>query len=102
MPDFVSIFEIKGPFFYAVSHLLDDALTQLDSTPRYFILRLQKVPLMDATGVKAMKTFAAKCKQKGIIFLLTDVKSPIAKTLHKESIEKAVGKNHISYTLMTH
>ncbi len=95
VPDFVSIFEIKGPFFYAVSHLLDDALTQLDSTPRYFILRLQKVPLMDATGVKAMKTFAAKCKQKGIIFLLTDVKSPIAKTLHKESIEKAVGKNHI-------
>lgn len=95
VPDFVAIFEIKGPFFYSVSHLLDDALMQLDKLPRYFILRLQKVPLIDSTGVKAMKSFAAKCHQKGILFLLSGVKPDIAKVLHKNSIEKTVGKNHI-------
>lgn len=95
VPDFVSIFEVKGPFFYAVSNLLDDALSQLDKPPRYFILRLQKVPLMDTTGIKAIKLFAAKCRQKGIIFLLSGVRKDLAKTMHKNSIEKAVGKDHI-------
>lgn len=95
VPDFVSIFEIEGPFFYAVSHLLDDALTQLDRPPRYFILRLQKVPLIDMTGIKALKVFATKCRHLGIILLLSGVRKDLAKTLQKNNIEKSVGKNHI-------
>lgn len=95
VPDFVSIFEIKGPFFYGVSQLLDDALSQLDKPPRYFILRMQKVPLMDTTGIKAMKSFAAKCRHKGIILLLSGVRKDLAKTIQKHSIEHSVGKDHI-------
>jgi sulfate permease, SulP family len=95
VPEFVSIFEIKGPFFYGVSHLLDDALAQLDKTPRYFVLRLQKVPLMDSTGIKALKSFALKCQQSGIILLLSGVRKDLAQILHKNKIEKAIGKDHI-------
>jgi sulfate permease, SulP family len=95
IPDDVRIFEIKGPFFYAVSHLLEDALAQLTENPRYFILRMQKVPLIDSTGVKALKSFAAKCQQKNIILLLSGVNHDLAQTMHKNNIEHAIGKKHI-------
>lgn len=95
VPDYVSIFEIKGPFFYGVSQLLDDALSHMDKKPRYFILRMQKVPLIDSIGIKAMKAFIKKCHQKEIILLLSGIRKDLAKDLQKNNIEKSVGKNHI-------
>lgn len=95
VPDDVSIFEIEGPFFYGVTQLLDEALAHLDKQPRYFILRLQKVPLMDITGMKALKSFAEKCRQQGVILLLSGVRKNLAKNLEKSSIERAIGKEHI-------
>jgi SulP family sulfate permease len=71
----VVIFEIKGPFFYSVADLLDEALIQLAVTPRVFILRLNQTPLIDATGVRAIKQFSLKCEAKGIDFQI-DKASP--------------------------
>lgn len=72
IPKDVLIFEIQGPFFYSVADLLDEALTRSESHPKAFILRLHKSPLIDASGMHALKKFARKCHQKGIRFLLTE------------------------------
>lgn len=95
VPENVRIFEIKGPFFYGVSHLLEDALAQVDKHTRFFILRLKKVPLIDSTGMKAMKTFKSRCHQKGITFLLSGISPEMAKMLQKNSLERVVGKERI-------
>lgn len=68
VPHGVAVFEINGPFFFAVSNLLNDELRQLRETPKYFILRMRKVPLIDASGLHALKLFQDKCKQRGIEF----------------------------------
>jgi len=73
IPEDVVVFEIKGPFFYSVADLLDEALIRLDYTPRAFILRTHKTQLIDATGLQAIKKFASKCKKKGINFVISDV-----------------------------
>ncbi len=95
IPPDVTVFEIRGPFFYSVSDLLDKALIRLDNTPRVFILRLNKTPLIDATGVRAIKQFNQKCKLKEIIFVLSDVSEEQIKFLQKRGIEKLVGKEKI-------
>lgn len=93
------VFEIRGPFFYSVADLLDEALLRLDTKPRFFILRLNKTPLIDATGLRAIKQFAEKCRGKGIIFALSDVDAHHLKLFLNAGFDKSIGKNFMFYTL---
>lgn len=94
IPEDVTIFEIKGPFFYSVADLLNEALTQLGKIPRVFILRMQKVPIVDTTGIKALKEFKIKCDQKGIVFLLSGVPTKIREKFKDTKLESVIGKDH--------
>lgn len=94
IPSDVTVFEIRGPFFYSVADLLDEALIRLDTLPRVFILRLNKTPLIDATGVRAIKQFDKKCHQKGVLFLISDINQERMKSLGS-GIEKSIGKDRI-------
>lgn len=95
VPENTAVFEIDGPFFFAVSDLLNEGLKQLVKMPDIFILRMRKVSAMDATGVHALKQFAEKCKQNHIIFLLSGVKESLKPLLKRSDIENCIGGDHI-------
>lgn len=95
IPEDVTVFEINGPFFYSVADLLSETLLRLDKTPSVFILRMQKVPIVDTTGIRALKEFQSKCKQKGITFLLSGVSKKIREKFINTSVESSIGKDHI-------
>lgn len=95
IPSDVTVFEIRGPFFYSVADLLDETLIRLEKSPRVFILRLNKTPLIDATGVHAIKQFSKKCEIKGILFLISDVNGEQMKFLQHMGIERVIGKDKI-------
>jgi SulP family sulfate permease len=94
VPSDVAIFEINGPFFFAVSNLLNDEMRQLRETPKYFILRMRKVPLIDASGLHALKLFQEKCKQRGIAFLLSGVQKPVKDSMQRSGIVDEIGEDH--------
>lgn len=95
IPSNMAIFEIRGPFFYSVADLLDEALLRLDTIPRFFILRLHKTPLIDATGLRAIKQFGMKCQKKGIIFIISDVDQKTEHLFKISGVENVVGKEKI-------
>lgn len=99
VPKDVVVFEIKGPFFYSVADLLDEALSRLPSSPRAFLLRIDNMPLIDATGLRALKTFATKCKEKGISFLIAGISSEIHELFRQSGLERAIGKERVFSTL---
>lgn len=94
IPEEISVFEINGPFFYSIADLLSETLSKLDPAPRVFILRMQKVPIVDATGIKALKDFQKKCKHKGIVFLLTGTSSKVRAHLKHTGVEELIGTEH--------
>ena len=96
IPSNIAIFEINGPFFYTVSHLLDEALIRLETSPKVFILCMQQTPLIDSTGFRALKQFNLKCQQKNIAFLIAGAKPEL---FRKSDIEEVVGKKHIFPTV---
>lgn len=98
IPSDTVVFEITGPFFYPVADLLDEALSQLDRNPRVFLLRLHKSPLIDATGLNAINKFALKCKNKKILFLISEV-NPKEHLWFIRSFEKTLGKEHLFRSL---
>lgn len=95
VPSDVAVFEIKGPFFYSVADLLDEALYQLVKTPRVFILRMRQVPIIDATGIRALQQFAQKCKKKGIVFLVSGVNENLRDLFHRTHVDQEIGEDHI-------
>lgn len=95
IPSDVVVFEIKGPFFYSISDLLDEALINLSDTPRVFLLRIDKTLFIDATGLNAIKKFALKCKSKGIIFAISDVDKKYYDLFAKSGIKEVVGNNFL-------
>jgi sulfate permease, SulP family len=53
------------------------------------------VPLIDATGIHALKQFNKRCTEKGIAFLLSGVSKEVHHLLHRTGIEKFLGRAHI-------
>lgn len=95
IPPDTAIFEINGPFFYSVANLLNEQLRLLPTQPKYFILRMRKVPVIDSTGLNALKQFSEKCKKLGITFMLSGVRPEQLDVLKKSNVYTSVGSNRI-------
>lgn len=99
VPDDVAVFEIKGPFFYSVSDLLNEALDNLVTTPRVFILRMEEVPIIDMTGIQAIKNFVAKCKKQNIEFLIGGIQPKVHQLFKQTGLTKNIDEGKIFSSL---
>ena len=67
----VEAFQISGPLFFAVANRLDDVLNLFPDPPRVFILRMRLVPLIDTSGVIALRQFLDRCRRNGTRVILS-------------------------------
>jgi len=74
LPPGVEAFQISGPLFFAVANRLDDVLNQFPDPPRVFILRLRLVPLIDSSGVTALRQFIDRCARHGTRVVLSGLR----------------------------
>jgi SulP family sulfate permease len=95
IPDHVEVYEINGPFFFGVADSLKDILSNLEKPPKVFILRLRKVPLIDATGMHALREFYDKCKKDHTLLILSGVHGHLQETIEKFGLDKLIGKENI-------
>ncbi|MEO8742351.1 MAG: SulP family inorganic anion transporter [Lysobacteraceae bacterium] len=71
LPAGVEAFQITGPLFFGVSNRLDNVLDQFLVPPKAFILRMRLVPVIDASGVHALKTLAERCRRRKIALIIS-------------------------------
>lgn len=74
LPEGVEAFQISGPLFFAVANRLDDVLNQFPAPPRVFILRMRLVPLIDSSGVTALRQFLERCERQGTRVILSGLR----------------------------
>jgi SulP family sulfate permease len=67
----VEVFQISGPLFFGAANRLDDLLDQFQKPPSVFILRMRLVPIIDASGVHALKTLLERCRRRGIVLVVS-------------------------------
>ena len=75
LPPDVEVYQVSGPLFFAVANRLDDVLNQFPRPPRVFILRLRQVPLIDASGVAALRQLLKRCAQQGTRVILSGLQA---------------------------
>ncbi len=74
LPAGVEAYQVSGPLFFAVANRLDDVLNQFLVPPRVFILRLRQVPLIDASGVTALRQMLQRCARSGTRVILSGLR----------------------------
>ena len=52
-------------------HRLDNLLDQFRDPPKVFILRMRLVPIVDSSGVHALKTLLERCRRRGIVLVIS-------------------------------
>ncbi len=79
LPPGVEAFQISGPLFFAVANRLDDVLNLFTTPPRVFILRMRLVPLIDSSGVTALRQMIKRCQRNGTRVILSGLRAqPLA------------------------
>jgi len=95
VPAGVEVYEITGPFFFGVADRLKDVLHRMERPPKVFILRMRKVPVIDASGIHALDEFHQKCRRDGTVLLLSGVHAQPLVAFVKSGFIDVVGSDNM-------
>ncbi|MBD5241353.1 MAG: sulfate permease [Paramuribaculum sp.] len=92
----VEIYEIDGPFFFGVATKFDELMrNSMANKPIVRILRMRKVPFIDATGVHNLEILIKSSQSEGIHVVLSGVNENVHKVLEHANVEHLIGEDHI-------
>ncbi len=94
LPKGVEAFQISGPLFFGAANRLDNLLDQFFVPPRVFILRMRLVPIIDASGVHALKTLADRCRRKGIVLIVSGLQAQPQRVIADMHLDERPGELH--------
>ncbi len=81
LPAGVEVFAINGPFFFGVAQTLLEAFKRVGASPETIILRLERVPFLDASGAIAVHELLVEAERAGIRIILCGVRRNLLRTL---------------------
>lgn len=97
VPDGVQVFEIEGPLFFGAAYKFTEAMRVIEKPPRVLILRMRKVPLIDATGIKALKDVLKDTKALKTKLILSELSDKeIMQQLKRSRLLFAIGKANVT------
>lgn len=94
LPKGVEAYQIGGPLFFGVANRLDTLLDQFFEPPKVLILRMRLVPVIDASGVHALKKLAQRCHRKGIVLIISGLQEQPNRVIADMGLEEAPGALH--------
>lgn len=92
----VQIYEIDGPFFFGVATKFDEMMrSTMGDKPLVRIIRMRKVPFIDATAVHNLEILIRSSQEDGIHVVLSGVNPSVKEVLEHAGIDKLIGKDHV-------
>ncbi|MBP9853574.1 MAG: sulfate permease [Candidatus Omnitrophica bacterium] len=95
IPADVAIFEINGPFFFGAASKFTTVLKEIQEGKKVLILKMDHVPIIDATGLRAFEDIVDKIKKKNGGIVLSGIKSQPLDVLKKYRLNEKIGEENI-------
>lgn len=97
LPEGIQVFEISGPLFFGAAYKFKDALAMIGKSPRFLIIRMGNVPIVDATGIQAIREVFHENKKRGTKLILSEVNNDqVRNELRKSRLLFAIGKANVT------
>lgn len=99
IPESIQVYEIDGPFFFGIANKFDElAATSTFSShglPKVRIIRMRKVPFVDATGLHNLDLFVQSSLGDGMKVILSGVRPEVMRVLKRTELYQHVGAENI-------
>ena len=95
LPPSVEVYEIDGPFFFGIANKFDDIMNRMGDKPRIRIIRMRKVPFMDATGLHNLEGLVRMSHSEHIHIILSGVNDRVRAVLQKSGFETQLGAENV-------
>ena len=94
LPKDVEAFQISGPLFFGATSRLDDVLDQFRKPPKVFILRMRLVPIIDASGVHALRMLLDRCRRRDIVLVMSGLQAQPLRVVQQMHLAPRDGELH--------
>ncbi len=91
LPYGVIVYSIDGPFFFGAAEKFERNLQGLHEEVRVLILRMGRVPFIDATGLQALSQLAARLHKNGKRLALTEMNERVQLKLERIKLAEKYG-----------
>jgi SulP family sulfate permease len=89
LPPGVQIYEITGPMFFGAIENIKRPLLEIRPYPQTLIIRLDRVPFIDITGIHMLEDTIKLLRKKGIAVMLCEANQRVRAKLHRAGVVAA-------------
>lgn len=95
IPQGVQVYEITGPFFFGAAEMFKDRVGRIAGKPKVLILRLRHVPVIDSTGLHALRDVVRRSRKEGTLVILSDVHAQPVVALERSGTYDELGEENV-------
>ncbi|HET6198218.1 MAG TPA: SulP family inorganic anion transporter [Acetobacteraceae bacterium] len=95
LPRSVLVYRIDGPFFFGAAQNLERTLERLQLGVATIVLRLGRVPFMDATGLNTLNEIVGRLQKRHVRVLLCGIHPALRQSLDASGTTALVGTDNI-------
>lgn len=95
LPPKTVVFTIEGPYFFGAAQHLESALESVHGHAEILVLRLSKVPFIDATGMQSLSDLLDTCKRHKTRLMLCEARPNVLKKLKIAGLIEQIGAENM-------
>jgi len=95
LPEGVVVYGIEGPLFYGAAENVERVLSELSPAPQVLIVRLNHVPFIDATGLRALEEAIASLQRQKVRVVFCEMNAYVKARFDKMRLAAKVGADNV-------
>jgi SulP family sulfate permease len=95
LPHNVLVYRIEGPFFFGAAEKLERTLERVQLDVSVVVIRLGRVPFMDATGLSALSEIVQRFQRRHVRVLLCGLHDELRAGIDAAGITRLVGPENL-------
>jgi SulP family sulfate permease len=95
LPPNVLVYRIDGPFFFGAAEKLESTVERAQLHVETVVIRLGKVPFMDATGMHTLSEIIERFQRRGIRVLLVEIQEKLGRALGRAGLLELAGPDNV-------
>lgn len=99
LPADVQVYEITGPMFFGAIENIKRPLLEIRPYPKTLIIRLDRVPFMDITGIQTLGETMHQLRKKGVSVVLCEANQRVRDKLFKAGLLEGSSADECASTL---
>ena len=94
LPPEMLVYTIEGPLFFAAAETFERVLALTHTDPHVLVIRLNRVPFMDITGLQTLEEVIQQLHKRNIVVKLCEANRKVLSKLDKAGILQEIGTQH--------